>query len=92
MTTEQRIRQFVLENFYVSEPDELADDASLVGAGLVDSTGVLEVLAFLESEFGIRVDDRETTPDNLDSIDRMVAFVTRKLAENPAGRDLEATG
>ncbi len=92
MRAQQQIRRFILENFYVSEPSELADDTSLVETGLVDSTGILEVLAFLESEFGIRIADRETTPDNLESIERMAAFVARKLAERPEEGDLEATG
>lgn len=92
MTNQQRIRRFILENFYVSEPSELADDTSLVGTGLVDSTGILEVLAFLESEFGIRIADRETTPDNLESIERMAAFVGRKLTECPGAGALDATG
>lgn len=92
MSTQKRIRRFILENFYVSEPSELSDDTSLVGTGLVDSTGILEVLAFLESEFGIRIDDRETTPDNLESIERMAAFVTRKLQERTGEGSLGATG
>jgi acyl carrier protein len=84
MSIQQRIRRFVLENFYVADPSELADDTSLVGTGLVDSTGILEVLAFLEAEFGIRIEDRETTPDNLETIERMVAFVVRKQRERDA--------
>ena len=92
MSNQQRIRQFILDNFYVSDPSELADDTSLVGTGLVDSTGILEVLAFLESEFGIRIADRETTPDNLESIERMAAFVARKLTECAGEGDLDATG
>ncbi len=92
MTTQQRIRQFILENFYVSDASEVADDTSLVGSGLVDSTGVLEVLAFLEEEFGIQVADRETTPDNLDTIERMAAFVAAKRQERSGPGGLGATG
>ncbi len=80
MSTQQRIRQFVLENFYVSDPRELADDTSLVAGGYVDSTGMLEVIAFLESEFHIRVADQETTPENLESIAKIASFVSRKQA------------
>ena len=78
MTTEQRIRQFIVENFYVSDPSELADDTSLITSGYVDSTGMLEVIAFLEAEFGIRIADDEATPENLDSVARIAAFVGRK--------------
>jgi acyl carrier protein len=76
--TKTKIRQFVCSNFYVPDPEGLADDASLLDAGIVDSTGVLEVITFLESEFGITVDDAEMVPENLDSIDHLVAFVGRK--------------
>lgn len=78
MTTEQRIRQFIVENFYVSDPTELADDTSLITSGFVDSTGMLEVIAFLESEFGIRIRDQEMIPENLETIARIAAFIGRK--------------
>jgi acyl carrier protein len=71
------IRRFMAENFYVAEQG-LADDASLIGAGVVDSTGVLEVVTFLESTFGFVVEDAEMLPENLDSIARIAAFVERK--------------
>ena len=78
MTTEQRIRQFIVENFYVSDPSELADDTSLITSGYVDSTGMLEVISFLESEFGIRIRDQEMIPENLETIARISAFIGRK--------------
>ncbi len=80
MNTQARIRQFILENFYIRDPSEVADDTLLVTNGIVDSTGMLEVIAFLEEQFGIQVADEETTPENLDSIDRMAAFIGRKQA------------
>ena len=91
MTTEQRVRQFVIENFYVSDPSEIADDTLLVSTGFVDSTGMLEVIAFLEESFGIQIADHETTPENLESIERMAAFVARKRSGAGAG-GLGATG
>jgi acyl carrier protein len=72
------LRAFITENFYVTEPDELGDGDSLLQQGIVDSTGVLEVVAFLERTFGIGVDDAEILPANLDSIAAMAAFVERK--------------
>ncbi len=80
MNVQQRIRQFILENFYVSDPAELADDASLIQGGWVDSTGMLEVITFLEEEFGIQIADTEMLPENLDSIQRIAVFVARKRA------------
>ena len=92
MTVEQRLRQFVIENFYVSEPAELHDDTLLVSGGYVDSTGMLEVIGFLEQEFDIRIADQEMTPENLDSISRMAAFLARKQREtSDDGRAAAAT-
>jgi acyl carrier protein len=84
MSANQRVREFLLQNFYVSDPSELTDETLLVSSGLVDSTGMLEVITFLETEFGIQITDQETTPENLESISRMVAFVERKRAPSAA--------
>lgn len=78
MTVQQRVKQFIVENFYVSDPSELSDDASLIQGGWVDSTGMLELISFLEAEFGIQVSDVEMLPENLDGIARIAAFVARK--------------
>lgn len=77
MNVRQDVVDFLVENFYV--PDTRAIEAgSLLDAGVVDSTGVLEVIAFLEERYGVRVDDHEMVPENLDSVERIVAFVERK--------------
>ena len=78
MTLKQQIRDFVTSNFYVAEPAALQDQTSLLEHGIIDSTGVLEVIVFLETTFGISVDDSELLPENLDSIERIAAFVERK--------------
>jgi acyl carrier protein len=78
--TRQKLRAFITENFYVTEPDRLGDEDSLLQQGIVDSTGVLEVVAFLEKDLGVAVDDTEILPENLDSIAAMAAFVERKRA------------
>jgi acyl carrier protein len=78
MEIKDQIRSFLATNFYVPDPTALADDASLLDQGLIDSTGVLEVIEFLESTFEIKVDDAEMLPENLDSVERIVAFVERK--------------
>jgi acyl carrier protein len=74
------VRDFIAQNFYVPDPSVLSGDASLVDGGILDSTGVLELAAFLENKFKIKVDDSEILPSNLDSIDRVVDFVARKHA------------
>ncbi len=84
MTVQQRVRQFIIENFYVANPSELTDDASLIQGGWVDSTGMLELISFLETEYRIRITDVEMTPDNLDGIARIAAFVERKRASASA--------
>ena len=78
MTTIERVRKFITENFYIADKASLSDEASLLDKGVIDSTGVLEVVAFLESEFGIQVDDAEILPENLDTIGRIAAYVDRK--------------
>jgi len=80
----QRLREFITTNFYVPDPSELSDDVSLLDQGVLDSTGVLEVITFLEGTFGIHVEDREMLPDNLESIDCIAAFVERKQVGQPA--------
>lgn len=75
---EAKVRKFITTNFYVADAASLTDDASLLDRGIVDSTGVLEVISFLEQEFGVEVADNEIVPDNLDSIGRIAAFVKKK--------------
>jgi acyl carrier protein len=74
-----RIRDFILKNFYVADPNELTNDMSLLEAGLIDSTGVLEVLGFVEREFGITAADEEIVPENFDGITRIASYVERKV-------------
>ncbi len=81
---QQSVKRFVVENFYVSDPSELGEDTSLIATGLVDSTGMLEVIAFLEGEYGIQIPDHEVSPENLETIGRIAAFVARKRAEGAA--------
>ena len=76
----QVIRDFVTENFFVPDAGAIKGDTSLLDAGIVDSTGVLEMVEFLEQRFSIKIEDAELLPENLDSIDRMVALVARKTS------------
>lgn len=88
MELKQTIREFVTRNFYVADPATLEDRASLLEQGVIDSTGVLEVIMYLESAFGIAVEDTEMLPENLDSIDAIAAFVARKQAQPVAAAAL----
>ena len=74
------IRGFVVENFLMGDASSmLADHESFLESGTIDSTGVLEVVMFLESNFGFVVGDLELLPENIDSVDNQVNFVLRKL-------------
>lgn len=74
-----KVRNFIVGNFLFGEADGLQDDTSFLEAGILDSTGVMEVVGFLEEQFSIRIDDDELTPENLDSISSIERFVSSKL-------------
>lgn len=77
-----KIRDFISTNFVMGNlGSDLGADDSLMEAGLVDSTGVLELTAFLEEEFGIQVADAELIPENLDTISNIVNYIARKRSE-----------
>ncbi|MBY0463671.1 MAG: acyl carrier protein [Burkholderiales bacterium] len=76
----QAVRQFIVTNFYVPKPAELADEQSLLDSGIVDSTGVFELIAFIESTYGFKIKDEEMVPENLDSIAHITTFVSARIA------------
>jgi len=83
MTVEQQIRTFITRNFFVAE-DDLAGNASLIGSGIIDSTGVLEIIMFLEETFGITVQSDEAIPQNLDTVENLVRYVSTAERKVPA--------
>ncbi len=72
-----KVRSFIKSNFYVPDTLKLGDDTSLLESGIVDSTGVMEIVAYLQSDFNIDVPDRDLIPDNLDSIGKISAYIER---------------
>ena len=83
--TSLAVRRFIGENFlFRDDGDAIAHDASLLDAGIIDSTGVLELVCFLETTFGIEVQDDEMLPENLDSIHAIANYVERKLGSRKA--------
>lgn len=75
-----QIRQFVLSNFLLGQADAgLKDGESFLESGIVDSTGVLEIVEYIQENWGVKVEDEEMVPENLDSIDNLVRFIGRKL-------------
>lgn len=82
---ESEIREFLVANYLLGQdPSALPGSSSLIEAGLIDSTGVLELVGYLEERFDIRITNEELLPENLDSIDNIVAFVQRKLEAGQA--------
>jgi acyl carrier protein len=82
MDLKSQVRAFITKNFYVPDGTTIADEASLLDHGVIDSTGVLEVIGFIEDSFQLAVEDTEMLPENLDSIDRITAFIERKRAQS----------
>ena len=77
---EQEIRRFIIDNFlFGAEDSKLCNDASFLQHDIIDSTGVLELVAFLEEKYGIKIEDEEFVPANLDSINDLVRFVDSKI-------------
>jgi len=73
------IRQFIIEDLlFGAQSNQLDDDTSLTASGVLDSTGVIELVTFIESHFGVHVADEELLPENLDSVSRITVFVLHK--------------
>ena len=78
--TKEKIKTFIIENFLFGSKDGLKDETSFLEEGIIDSTGILELVTFLEEKFSITVEDEELVPENLDSINNLTAFLERKIA------------
>lgn len=81
MSIEDQVRKYILENYlFTDDQSELANETSLLEQGVIDSTGIMELVFFLEEEFGIKVNDDEMVPENLDSVTSIVSFVNSKIS------------
>ncbi len=79
MGEKQKVREFIFENFlFDAKEDDLQDNASFLDQGIIDSTGVLELVEWLEDTFEITVDDEELIPENLDSVNSLADYIVRK--------------
>ena len=79
---EPEVREFIVNNFLFGEGgSELSSYDSLLEKGLIDSTGILELVEFVQKKYGIRIEDHEIVPANLDSIDKLVRFIQQKKGE-----------
>jgi len=77
--TRDTVRTFIRENFLFGDDDAFKDDTSFLNEGIVDSTGILELVSFLEEEFSITVEDEDLVPENLDSINNVVTYLEKKI-------------
>ena len=80
MEIKQELRQFVIDNFLFGRGWGTAGRDSFLENGVIDSTGVLELISFLEERFGLKLEETDLTPDNLDSIDKVTRLVESRLA------------
>ncbi len=79
MDTRTELREFIVDNFMMGmNPEDLSDNGSLLELGIIDSTGVLELIGFLEEKYSIQVEDSDLIPDNLDSLDNLVNYLNNK--------------
>ena len=77
-----KLTTFINANFVKDSRIKIDENTSFLAEAIIDSTGVLELVSFLEEAFGFRIEDEEITPDNLDSIDKLGTFVEKKLTAN----------
>ena len=79
MDNSSKVREFVVENFLFGDGEVLKEDTSFMEEGIIDSTGILELVFFLEETFSISVEDDELVPENMDSLRSIAGFIDRKL-------------
>ena len=90
MQIENEIRKFVMENFLWDEEVNLLEEDSLLEKGIIDSTGVLELVAFIEETYSFKINDEELVPENLDSIKNILRFIQNKLNVSREGLNRES--
>jgi acyl carrier protein len=81
LSIEQDVRNFVVSNFLFGVDNGVTTEQSFLSSGIIDSTGVLELVAFLEEHYQLKIADDELVPENLDSLQNVTGFVSRKLAQ-----------
>ncbi len=79
MEVKEQVRQYIIENFLFGDESPLENDSmSLLDGGIIDSVGVMELVAFLEQDFGLNVADEDLIPENLDSVSNLAAYIGRE--------------
>lgn len=81
MTIEAQIKDYIAKNLLFSDNGfQYPDDVSFLDEGIVDSVGVMELVAFVEDKFKLKIDDMDVTPDNFDSVTKLASFIRRKTS------------
>ncbi len=75
----ETVRKFIVENFLFGEGEKLKDETSFLNSDIIDSTGILELIAFLEETYDFNIEDAEMVPENFDSLINISSYLTRKL-------------
>ncbi|HEU6449345.1 MAG TPA: acyl carrier protein [Verrucomicrobiae bacterium] len=91
MNLKDEIRNFVISNFLFGEAEHLEDDTPFMENGIIDSTGILELVMFLETTYKIKIQNEEMLPQNFDSIERVARFVSKKVNNVPVSAANEIT-
>ena len=82
MSIEAKVRDYILDNFlFTNDQSRLQDDASFLEEGIVDSTGVLELVMFVEENYGITVEDEDIVPENFDSVLQLARYIRQKTGQ-----------
>ena len=82
MSIEAKVRDYILDNFlFTNDQSRLQDDASFLEEGIVDSTGVLELVMFVEENYGVTVEDEDIVPENFDSVLQLARYIRRKTGQ-----------
>jgi len=77
------VKQFIVENFLFGDNSDLQSHSSFLANGIIDSTGILELIAFLEATYRIKIEDAELVPENLDSLDNIIGFLKKRNGSRP---------
>jgi len=79
-----KVREYIVDNFLFGEGESLREDTSFLEEGIIDSTGILELVMFLEETYGIKIEDDELVPENMDSLQNIAKYLERKVAGSAA--------
>lgn len=75
----ETVHEFIVENFLFGDGEQLTNETSFLDSGIIDSTGILELITFLEETYNIKIEDDELIPENLDSLNSVAKFIEQKI-------------